>query len=78
MDDTNTITEIEKYDSQSGKSLARIFKYFSFLALRKIAGDFFIFILFAILSRKFGEEGIGQYSFAVGLAVFFVVTADFG
>ncbi len=44
----------------------------------KISGDFFTFILFIVLSRKFGQEGIGQYSFAVGLTGFFAVCADFG
>ena len=38
----------------------------------------FTFILFVLISRKFGQEGIGQYSFAVGLTGFFAVCADFG
>ncbi len=72
------IVEEEVYDSKSGKGFQRIFKNFSFLTIGKISGDFFTFILFVTLSRKFGQEGIGQYSFAVGLGGFFAVCADFG
>ena len=68
----------EKYDSQSGKGFKRIFKNFSFLTSGKIIGDLFTFILFVAISRKFGQEGIGQYSFAVGLSGFVAVFADFG
>ena len=64
------ILEEETYDSKSGKGFKKIFKNFSFLTIGKVSGDFFTFILFIVLSRKFGQEGIGQYSFAVGLGGF--------
>ena len=79
MDENNIqILNEEAYDSKSGKGFKRIFKNFSFLTLGKISGDFFTFILFVVLSRKFGQEGIGQYSFAVGLGGFFAICSDFG
>lgn len=68
----------EAYDSRSRNGFKRIFKNFSFLTVGKVIGDFFTFILFVVISRKFGEEGIGQYSFAVGLSGFVAVFSDFG
>lgn len=68
----------EIYCSKSGKVFNKIFKNFSFLSFGKIGGDFFTFVLFVVLSRKFGQEGIGQYSFALGLGGFFALCADFG
>jgi len=56
----------------------QIFRNFSFLATGKVLGDVFTFTLFVVLSRVFGQEGIGQYSFAMALTGFFVVFADFG
>jgi O-antigen/teichoic acid export membrane protein len=72
------ILEDEGYKSKGGKGFKKIFKNFSLLTIGKISGDFFTFILFVVLSRKFGQEGVGQYSFGVGLGGFFSVCADFG
>lgn len=44
----------------------------------KILGDVFTFGLFVLLSRVYGQEGIGEYSFAMAYTGFFVVAADFG
>lgn len=44
----------------------------------KLAGDAATFALFVVLSRRFGGEGIGQYSFAMALTGFFAVLADYG
>lgn len=74
----NLLSEKEVYDSKSGKGFKKIFKNFSFLTFGKLGGDFFTFILFVVLSRKFGSVGIGEYSFAVGLTGFFAVCSDFG
>lgn len=60
------------------KSRKKIFKNFNFLAVGKLVGDGFSFLLFVVLSRIFGEEGIGQYSFAIAFTGFFVVFAEFG
>jgi O-antigen/teichoic acid export membrane protein len=60
------------------KRTLRIFKNFGFLTAGKVAGDFFTFLLFVVLSRAFGQEGIGIYSFAVAFTGFFVVFVDFG
>ncbi len=56
----------------------KILKNFNFLAIGKILGDMFTFFLFVVLSRVFGEEGIGQYSFAMAFTGFFVVFSEFG
>ncbi len=50
----------------------------SSLTIGKILGDFFLFIMFVVISRAFGQEGLGQYSFAIALTGFFMVLADFG
>ncbi len=56
----------------------RIFRNFSFLASGKTLGDLFTFLLFVALSRAYGQEGIGRYSFAVAFTGMFTVIADFG
>lgn len=56
----------------------QLFRNFSFLVVGKILGDAFTFLFFVVLSRIFGQEGIGQYSFAMALTGFFAVLADFG
>jgi O-antigen/teichoic acid export membrane protein len=56
----------------------KILENFGFLTAGRVIGDAFVFLLFVILSRFFGQEGIGQYSFAIGLTGFFAVFADFG
>jgi O-antigen/teichoic acid export membrane protein len=78
MEENNIQIAEEVYDSQSGKGFKKIFKNFSLLTFGKISGDFFTLILFVVLSREFGKEGIGEYSFAVGLTGLFAVCADFG
>jgi len=50
----------------------------SALALGKLGGDMAAFGLFVVISRYFGEDGVGQYSFAMAATGFFMVTADFG
>lgn len=72
------IAEEEIYNSKNGKGFKKIFKNFSFLTLGKIGGDLFTLVLFIVLSRKFGREGIGEYSFAVALTGIFAVCSDFG
>jgi O-antigen/teichoic acid export membrane protein len=56
----------------------KILQNFGFLTLGKTLGDAFFFLFFVVLSRFFGPEGIGQYSFAVALTGFFAVFSDFG
>jgi O-antigen/teichoic acid export membrane protein len=56
----------------------RLFQNFGFLTLGKTLGDVFNFLLFVVLSRSFGHEGIGQYSFATGFTGCFTVLAAFG
>ncbi len=55
-----------------------MFKKFSFLTLGRTSGDISYFLLFILIARTFGQESIGHYSFAMALAGFFVVFADFG
>jgi O-antigen/teichoic acid export membrane protein len=59
-------------------SARKIFVNFSFLTIGKVLGDIFIFVLFVVLSRKFGKESIGQYSFAMALTGFFAIFSAFG
>jgi O-antigen/teichoic acid export membrane protein len=56
----------------------RIFRNFGYLTAGKFLGDGFTFVFFIILARTFGQEGIGQYSFAMALTGVLVVLADFG
>lgn len=48
------------------------------LTISRIASDLFTFAFFVVLSRIFGQEGIGQYSFAMALTGFFGLFGDFG
>jgi O-antigen/teichoic acid export membrane protein len=67
-------------NQQGRKNLnfSRILKNFGFLTFGKLSGDIFTFVLFVLISRKFGQEGIGQYSFAMAFTGFFMVISDFG
>jgi O-antigen/teichoic acid export membrane protein len=56
----------------------RIVGNFGLLTAFKLLSDVFTFGLFVVLSRTFGETGIGAYSFAVGIGSGFAVFADFG
>jgi O-antigen/teichoic acid export membrane protein len=56
----------------------RIAGNFGLLTVFKLLSDAFTFGLFVVLSRRFGESGIGAYSFAVGFGSGFAVLADFG
>lgn len=56
----------------------KIIGNFFFLTSGKTIGDFFTFILFVVISRLFGQEGTGEYSFAIAFTGLFVVFADFG
>lgn len=51
---------------------------FGWLAGTKFAADLLTFALFVALSRIYGPEGIGVYSFATAFVGFFAVVADFG
>jgi O-antigen/teichoic acid export membrane protein len=59
-------------------SIRKIFVNFSYLTIGRILGDIFIFVLFVVLSRKFGKEDIGQYSFAMALTGYFAIFSAFG
>ncbi|MGI9305287.1 MAG: oligosaccharide flippase family protein [Gammaproteobacteria bacterium] len=57
-----------------GKILRNLYS----LSIGKLAADLAAFGLFVVISRQFGEEGVGQYSFAMALTGFLMVYADFG
>jgi O-antigen/teichoic acid export membrane protein len=62
--------DVTTQESVQQKLSARlIFRNFSFLIVGKTLGDVFTFILFVLLSRAFGQEGIGQYSFTENIMV---------
>jgi len=56
----------------------KIFKNASYLTISRILGDIFTFILFVVIARVYGTSGLGQYSFAMGLASFLIVFVDYG
>lgn len=62
----------------NGEAGSRIFKNFGYLTVGKVLADVFTFLFFLVLARNFGQEGIGQYSFAMALTGVLVVFADFG
>ena len=69
---------MKKTELKTPSKGVQIFRNFGFLTIGKIIGDLFTFLFFVVLSRTFGEEGIGQYSFAMALTGFFAVFSDFG
>ena len=56
----------------------KVLRNFSFMTMGKTLGDGFTFLLFIVLARSFGQDGIGQYSFAMAFVGFFSVFAEFG
>ncbi len=56
----------------------RILRNLGSLSIGKLTADLAAFGLFVVISRQFGEEGVGQYSFAMALTGFLMVSADFG
>lgn len=71
-------TSTPESDSPNQIKAGKIFRNFSFLTIGKILGDGFTFLLFIILSREFGQEGIGEYSFAMAITGFFAALSEFG
>jgi O-antigen/teichoic acid export membrane protein len=51
---------------------------FCHLSGGKILGDLATLVLFIALSRAFGEEGLGRYSFAAAIGGFCLIATDFG
>ena len=56
----------------------RILRSFSFLAGGRITGDGLAFLLIIVLAHLYGQDGVGTYSFAIGLTGFFSIFSDFG
>lgn len=56
----------------------KVFRNFSYLTIGRILGDLFTFLLFIVIARVYGQDGLGEYSFAVAFAGFFVVFVDYG
>ncbi|MDL1981415.1 MAG: oligosaccharide flippase family protein [Deltaproteobacteria bacterium] len=69
---------MKKTELKTPSKAVQIFRNFGFLTIGKILGDVFTFTFFVVLSRIFGQDGVGQYSFAMAFTGFFVVFADFG
>jgi O-antigen/teichoic acid export membrane protein len=69
---------VKTEEAGSQTSARRIFRNFGFLIIGKTVGDVFNFLFFTTLSRTYGQEGIGQYAFAMALASSLAVFADFG
>lgn len=62
----------------NSSKLSKFVQNFGFLTGGKVLGDLCTFLLFVALSRIYGKEGIGQYSFAIAFTGFFAVLAEFG
>jgi len=58
----------------NGVRAHKIAKNFGFLTMGKLLGDLSTFLFFVVLSRAYGQEGIGQYSLAMALTGFFVLS----
>jgi O-antigen/teichoic acid export membrane protein len=56
----------------------QILRNFCNLSGGKILGDLSTLAFFIVLSRALGEEGLGQYSFAMAIGGFCLVATDFG
>jgi O-antigen/teichoic acid export membrane protein len=56
----------------------KIFRNFAYLTTGRLVGDLIVFLFFIVLARTFGQEGLGQYSFAMALTSILVVFSDFG
>lgn len=69
------MSQPEKPARTSGLS---ILKNFGFLSFGDVAGNLFTFAFFVVLARTYGQDGIGQYSFAMALTAFISVATDFG
>jgi O-antigen/teichoic acid export membrane protein len=70
--------DVKPVMAENPKGVRKLFQNFGFLTMSKTLGDVFSFLLFVLLSRSFGQEGIGQYSFAMCFTGFFTVLAAFG
>ncbi len=57
---------------------SRIFRNFGTLSFVRLASDGFTFAFFVVLSRVYGQEGLGEYSFAMALTGLFALFGDFG
>jgi O-antigen/teichoic acid export membrane protein len=55
-----------------------VLRNFGTLTGVRIASDLFTFAFFVALSRVYGQEGLGQYSFAMALTGLFALFGDFG
>jgi len=79
VSDTGTPTCTAEPGAHGTPSTGRaVCRNFGFLAVGRVSANLCAFVFFALLSRAFGQEGIGQYSFATACAGFFAVGADFG
>ncbi|GJL69213.1 MAG: peptide-binding protein [Nitrospirales bacterium] len=64
--------------NNNAKAGSKIFRNFGCLTVGKVLADISTFLFFLVLARNYGQEGIGQYSFAMALTGVLVVFADFG
>ena len=70
--------EIGEDREQHQTVAGRILRNFGFLTVGKLLGDVLTFLMFVTLSRVYGQEGIGEYSFAMALTSFLMILADYG
>ena len=65
-------------DTNSEHPFRRIFVNAGWLTGGRIGGDLANLVLFVVLARTFGPEGIGQYAYALGIASLMYAAVNFG
>jgi len=68
----------QKEETRKRARTLKMIRNFGFLTSGKTLSDVFTFILFIALSRVYGQEGIGQYSFAIAFTGIFAMFSHFG
>jgi O-antigen/teichoic acid export membrane protein len=56
----------------------RVFRNVAAITVGKIGADICTFLMFVVISRQYGQEGIGRYSVAMAFTGVFVVLGNFG
>lgn len=56
----------------------RMVKKTSWLVVGRVIGDGLSFVLYLFIARVFGEQGVGEYSFAFAVAALLILGVEFG
>lgn len=72
------VASMDEGDSSGAVDSRKLLRNFGALTLGKLTGDGFLLLFFVALSRAYGPDGLGIYSFAIALTGFMAIVADFG